>query len=111
MGLWYKPQCLLRQCLLRSHIKIDFMFCGNIMLAQNFLIASERILSDKTLNESIVGDGALLTPRQAKLLAIVVQEYAKSAQPVGSSAIAQAYDLGVSSATIRNDLSTLEREG
>jgi heat-inducible transcriptional repressor len=68
-------------------------------------------LSEKALKEPIVDDGAILTPRQARLLAIVVQEYAKSAQPVGSSAIAQAYDLGVSSATIRNDLATLEREG
>jgi heat-inducible transcriptional repressor len=45
------------------------------------------------------------------LLGIVIQEYAKSAQPVGSSVIAQQYDLGVSSATIRNDLAVLEREG
>jgi heat-inducible transcriptional repressor len=41
----------------------------------------------------------------------VIQEYAKSAQPVGSHVIAQHYDLGVSSATIRNDLAALEREG
>src|SRR5205085_2494590 len=88
------------------------MFCGNIMcVSTEFSYCERLILSDITLSESIVGDGALLTPRQAKLLAIVVQEYAKSAQPVGSSAIAQAYDLGVSSATIRNDLATLEREG
>ncbi len=52
-----------------------------------------------------------LTPRQAKLLGIVIQEYVKTAQPVSSNAIAQDYDLGVSSATIRNDLATLEREG
>jgi heat-inducible transcriptional repressor len=68
-------------------------------------------LSEAKLNELILSDGAVLTPRQAKVLAIVIQEYAKSAQPVGSSAIAQYYDLGVSSATIRNDLATLEREG
>ena len=52
-----------------------------------------------------------LTPRQASLLGIVIQEYVQKAQPVGSSAIAQQYDLGVSSATIRNDLAALEREG
>jgi heat-inducible transcriptional repressor len=44
-------------------------------------------------------------------LGIVIQEYVKSAQPVGSSTIAQHYELGVSSATIRNDLAALEREG
>lgn len=52
-----------------------------------------------------------ITPRQAELLRIVVQEYVQSAQPVGSSAIAKHYDLGVSPATIRNDLAALEREG
>lgn len=52
-----------------------------------------------------------LTPRQARLLGIVIQEYVQSAQPVGSQVIVQHYDLGVSSATIRNDLAVLEREG
>lgn len=52
-----------------------------------------------------------LTPRQAKLLGIVIQEYVQSAQPVGSQVIAKHYDLGVSPATIRNDLAVLEREG
>ncbi|MCC6457018.1 MAG: heat-inducible transcription repressor HrcA [Caldilineaceae bacterium] len=59
----------------------------------------------------MVNQLSTLTPRQAKLLGIVIQEYVKTAQPVGSNAIAQDYDLGVSSATIRNDLATLEREG
>jgi heat-inducible transcriptional repressor len=52
-----------------------------------------------------------LTPRQAKLLGIVIQEYVQSAQPVGSNVIVQDYDMGVSSATIRNELAILEREG
>src|SRR5690606_34091193 len=49
--------------------------------------------------------------RQARLLQIVVQEYVQSVQPVGSNIIAQRYDLGISPATIRNDLAALEREG
>jgi len=52
-----------------------------------------------------------LSERQRRLLHIVIQEYVQTAQPVGSSAIAQMYDLGVSAATIRNDLAVLEREG
>jgi heat-inducible transcriptional repressor len=52
-----------------------------------------------------------LTERQQRVLRIVVQEYVQSAQPVGSNAIAANYRLGVSSATIRNDLALLEREG
>ncbi len=52
-----------------------------------------------------------LTQRQAQLLKIVVHEYVRTAQPVGSQTIAQHYDIGVSPATIRNDLAVLEREG
>jgi heat-inducible transcriptional repressor len=52
-----------------------------------------------------------LNTRREQLLRIVIQEYIQTAQPVGSNAIAQSYDLGVSSATIRNDLAALEKEG
>lgn len=52
-----------------------------------------------------------LSDRQRRLLYIVIQEYVQTVQPVGSSAIAQSYDLGVSTATIRNDLAVLEKEG
>jgi len=49
--------------------------------------------------------------RRRRVLSIVIQEYTKNAQPVGSTAIARKYSLGVSAATIRNDLAALEREG
>lgn len=52
-----------------------------------------------------------LTPRQRQILKILVQEYVSSAVPVGSSTIQQMGDLGVSSATIRNELATLEELG
>jgi heat-inducible transcriptional repressor len=68
-------------------------------------------VTDYLANQTIVNESPSLTPRQAKLLGIVIQEYVKSAQPVGSSTIAQHYELGVSPATIRNDLAALEREG
>lgn len=55
--------------------------------------------------------GVALSERQRRLLYIVIQEYVNTAQPVGSQAIAGRYDLGVSTATIRNDLAALEREG
>jgi heat-inducible transcriptional repressor len=54
---------------------------------------------------------ASLSERQRRLLHIVIQEYVQTAQPVGSQVIAQSYDLGVSTATIRNDLAVLERAG
>lgn len=49
--------------------------------------------------------------RRTELLRIVVQEYVDTAQPVGSQAIADKYNLGVSPATIRNDLAALEKDG
>jgi heat-inducible transcriptional repressor len=49
--------------------------------------------------------------RRQRVLGIVIQEYTKTAQPVGSHTIANSYELGVSAATIRNDLAALEREG
>jgi len=51
-----------------------------------------------------------LTPRQQLVLALVVQEYTATAQPVGSKAI-ESYGLGVSSATIRSEMGTLEDLG
>jgi heat-inducible transcriptional repressor len=52
-----------------------------------------------------------LTDRQRRVLRIVIQEYVETAQPVGSASIAAHYELGVSPATIRNDLAALEKLG
>ncbi|RME54340.1 MAG: heat-inducible transcription repressor HrcA [Caldilineae bacterium] len=49
--------------------------------------------------------------RRKQILGIVVQEHVETAQPVASRTIAEKYDLGVSPATIRNDLAALEQEG
>jgi heat-inducible transcriptional repressor len=51
-----------------------------------------------------------LTSRQQLILGLVVREYISSAQPVGSKTI-EAYGLGVSSATIRNEMGVLEDLG
>lgn len=51
-----------------------------------------------------------LTERQERVLAIVVQEYVENAQPVGSETLRR-HGLGVSSATIRNELAALEEHG
>ncbi len=52
-----------------------------------------------------------LTPRQRKILWATVRRYIATAEPVGSKTLAQSYNLGVSTATIRNDLATLEQVG
>lgn len=49
--------------------------------------------------------------RRRYVLSIVIQEYTRTAQPVASRTIAERYGLGVSAATIRNDLAALEKEG
>ena len=52
-----------------------------------------------------------LDDRKAAILRAVVEEYVETAQPVGSQTIARVRDLQVSSATVRNDMTILEREG
>lgn len=52
-----------------------------------------------------------ISERQREVLRIVIQEFVHTAQPVGSASIVGRYDLGVSPATIRNDLAALERMG
>ena len=60
---------------------------------------------------SDVDVGAGLDERKAAILRAVVSEYIETAQPVGSHRVAQTPDVAVSSATVRNDMATLEREG
>lgn len=52
-----------------------------------------------------------LAPRQRQVLQIVTEEFVAQVKPVGSKKIARDWDLGVSPATIRNDLAHLERLG
>lgn len=49
--------------------------------------------------------------RHQKILAAIVKEYSDTANPVGSKEIVGKYNLNVSSATIRNDMVQLEKEG
>jgi heat-inducible transcriptional repressor len=52
-----------------------------------------------------------LKPRQRDILKALVQEYISTADPVGSETIRRVGRLEVSSATIRNELASLEEEG
>jgi heat-inducible transcriptional repressor len=56
------------------------------------------------------GEGGL-DKRKAYILATVVYEYIATAEPVGSNTLTQKYNLGVSSATVRNEMAELEAEG
>lgn len=52
-----------------------------------------------------------MNDRKKRILWAIVQDYVSSAEPVGSRTIAKNYDLGVSSATIRNEMQDLGDEG
>ncbi len=52
-----------------------------------------------------------MNDRQKQLLSAIVELYTKTAIPVGSQALLEHYDLGVSSATLRNDMVALEEAG
>ena len=49
--------------------------------------------------------------RKASILKALIEEYVETGQPVGSTTVARGAALGVSSATIRNEMAVLEREG
>jgi transcriptional regulator of heat shock response len=52
-----------------------------------------------------------MTKRQEKLLQVIVKEYVRNPKPVSSKTLAQKYKLGLSSATIRNEMKELEKQG
>ena len=49
--------------------------------------------------------------RRKEVLRAIVADYSASQEPVGSKSLLERYQLGVSSATIRNDMAALEDEG
>ena len=49
--------------------------------------------------------------RKAAILKALIEEYVETGQPVGSNTVARGAGLGVSSATVRNEMALLEREG
>ncbi len=53
----------------------------------------------------------VLDQRKESILKAIVQEYVRTAEPVGSSFIVKKYGFGVSPATIRNDMAELEDGG
>ena len=53
----------------------------------------------------------MLSDRRQRVLAALIEEYVARALPVGSRTLTERYSLGVSPATVRNELSVLEDEG
>lgn len=53
----------------------------------------------------------MLTERQRLILNAIVDDYIRSAEPVGSRSISKRGDVGFSPATIRNEMADLEELG
>jgi heat-inducible transcriptional repressor len=52
-----------------------------------------------------------LTDRQINIIKTIVEEFTETAQPVGSVSLENKYRLGVSPATLRNEMAVLEEKG
>ena len=52
-----------------------------------------------------------LTDRKLKILQAIISDYVRSAEPVGSRTLSKRFNLGISPATIRNEMSDLEEMG
>lgn len=52
-----------------------------------------------------------LNERERSVLAVLIDHFIRTAEPVGSRVIATRYELGVSPATVRNTLADLEEQG
>ena len=53
----------------------------------------------------------MLEDRRLAVLSAIVEDYVATHEPVGSKALVERHHLGVSPATIRNDMAALEEEG
>jgi heat-inducible transcriptional repressor len=49
--------------------------------------------------------------RRLEVLRAIVQDYVRTSEPVGSKALLERHQLGVSAATVRNEMAALEEEG
>ena len=49
--------------------------------------------------------------RKEKILKLIVEDFIKTAQPVGSNTLIEKHKLSISSATIRNEMNQLEKDG
>lgn len=77
----------------------------------NLIPVSTRFI--RVLTNTAVGevDGMDLSERKQRILQAIVDEYIGTAEPVGSRSISKRDELGLSSATIRNEMADLEDMG
>jgi heat-inducible transcriptional repressor len=64
-----------------------------------------------TDGRSTCAEVGVLEDRKLDVLRAIVEDYVSTQEPVGSKALVERHNLGVSPATIRNDMAALEDEG
>ncbi|MNM44700.1 Heat-inducible transcription repressor HrcA [compost metagenome] len=57
------------------------------------------------------GDTMAIDERKIKILQAIISDFINTGEPVGSRTLAKKYELGISSATIRNEMADLEELG
>lgn len=90
-------------------VKIQKILLTKLKLSVNlksrkFSTHFKRVLTMESGNMTLV-------ERKLKILQAIINDFISTAQPIGSRTIAKKYDLGISSATIRNEMSDLEELG
>ena len=81
-------------------------------MPDNSGINSNRIANLAGNTTRLRKDGVMpISSRQAQLLRIIIEEYVKSKEAIGSENIVAKYNLGVSPATVRNEMAALAQEG
>ena len=71
----------------------------------------ERIASTGLAASPGAGRRCAVDDRKLDVLRAIVTDYVSSQEPVGSKSLVERHDLGVSPATVRNDMAALEEEG
>ena len=81
-----------------------FNDCG--ILLSKVSTHTNRVLTKKNVVSKMA-----LSDRKLKILEAIITDYIETAEPIGSRTIAKKYDLGISPATVRNEMSDLEEMG
>lgn len=76
-----------------------------------YIVSSQKIKVLIKINKSHKNVGDNLDERKKKILQAVIDEYVNTAEPVSSAALVEKYGLNYSSATVRNELAELEKNG
>jgi heat-inducible transcriptional repressor len=83
-------------------------------VASNLSCAWQRIvlrLGDSKLEVDHTEGAVNVEERKLEVLRAIVEDFIATSEPVGSKALADRHHLGVSPATIRNDMAALEEDG